>query len=72
MPAPSLDEAARLWSASLGGTLEDQDKRTKAIIRLRSVIEYILRTGPRGSTVIKICHPAGTISDFVQIDDRKI
>jgi hypothetical protein len=71
MPIPSFDEAARVWSASLGGTIEEQKLRTTIIIRLRSEIEYIDRFKSKGNTTLRITHPEGRVKKaFLQ--DREI
>lgn len=71
MPLASFDEAARQWSASLGGSIEEQQLRTKTIIRLRSEIEYIDRFKSKGNTTLKLCHPEAKLKK-VFLNDREI
>ncbi len=71
MPGKSLDECARAWAASLGGPHEEQQEALKAIMRLRGAIEYVARFGPKGTTTIRLIHPAGRLKKVVVVEEKE-
>jgi len=67
----SFDEAARIWAASLRGTLEEQKLRQTIMIRLKAELEGIDRFGWRGCITLRITHPEGRVKK-VFLNDREI
>lgn len=67
----SIEEADRAWASTATSDPGRRELFVKIIKRLRAELDYIERSGSRGNTTLKVCHPEGLVRK-AYLNDREL